>query len=127
MTLDPVGFGGESKTTRETARAVIGLEGEFDNSWTYEVSAVYGRFDQSGTATRNGSLMIAGLLLSMQSRIRIRAHQHVVRPSIRRPLLGKRLSAFLPMILATFRLRRVTDRAFRWISGMVLEDTLRVR
>ena len=53
MTLDPVGFGAESKTTRETARAVIGLEGEFDNSWTYEVSAVYGRFDQSGTSTRN--------------------------------------------------------------------------
>ena len=76
---------------------------------------------------QDGSLMIAGLLLSMQSRIRIRAHQHVVRPSIRRPLLGKRLSAFLPMILATFRLRRVTDRAFRWISGMVLEDTLRER
>ncbi|MBT6208402.1 MAG: TonB-dependent receptor [Woeseia sp.] len=51
-TIDPIGFGSTSKTERETARAVIGLEGEFDNSWSYEISATYGRFEQSGSGTR---------------------------------------------------------------------------
>ena len=126
MTLDPVGFGGESKTTRETARAVIGLEGEFDNSWTYEVSAVYGRFDQSGTATRRviNDRWFAAIDAVTDPNTGSPACRSSVDTSAPP---GKRLSAFLPMILATFRLRRVTDRAFRWISGMVLEDTLRVR
>ncbi len=34
-------------TGRDTTRAVIGLEGELDNSWNYEVSVNYGRMEQN--------------------------------------------------------------------------------
>lgn len=50
-TQDPIGFNSVRTTERNTARAVIGLEGEFDNSWSYEVSAVYGRFEQDTSRT----------------------------------------------------------------------------
>ena len=34
-------------------RAVLGIEGEFDNSWRYEVSANYGRYEQNGLRTNS--------------------------------------------------------------------------
>ncbi len=48
ITVDPIGLGpGERTTERETFRVVGGLEGSFANGWTYEVSANYGRFEQT--------------------------------------------------------------------------------
>lgn len=47
ITIDPLGFGSELKTERETTRYVAGLEGAFDNGWTYEISANYGRMEQN--------------------------------------------------------------------------------
>ncbi|MGI9262650.1 MAG: TonB-dependent receptor domain-containing protein, partial [Woeseiaceae bacterium] len=47
ITIDPVLFRARQMTDRETVRAVLGLEGEFDNSWSYEVSANYGRYEQN--------------------------------------------------------------------------------
>ncbi|MCG8415069.1 MAG: TonB-dependent receptor [Pseudomonadales bacterium] len=46
ITVDPLHFGSRRTTERDTARVVVGVEGEFDNGWTYEFSANYGRFDQ---------------------------------------------------------------------------------
>jgi len=51
ITPDPIGFRSVRTTERDTTRAVIGLEGEFSNSWSYEVSANYGRFEQNITRT----------------------------------------------------------------------------
>ncbi|MCZ6772087.1 MAG: TonB-dependent receptor plug domain-containing protein, partial [Proteobacteria bacterium] len=47
ITIDPVLFRAHRTTERETTRAVVGIEGEFDNSWNYEVSANYGRYEQN--------------------------------------------------------------------------------
>lgn len=48
ITIDPIGIGpGKRITERNTYRIVGGLEGSFANGWTYEVSANYGRFEQS--------------------------------------------------------------------------------
>lgn len=48
ITIDPIGLGPTQRITeRETFRFVGGLEGTFSNGWTYEVSATYGKFDQS--------------------------------------------------------------------------------
>ena len=45
ITIDPIGIGpATTEVERETTRLVLGLEGEFENGWTYEVSANYGRF-----------------------------------------------------------------------------------
>lgn len=52
ITIDPILFRSNRDTERETMRAVIGIEGEFDNSWTYEVSANYGRFEQDITSSK---------------------------------------------------------------------------
>jgi len=46
ITIDPLGFNNRRTTERETMRAVIGLEGAFDNDWTYEVSANYGVYNE---------------------------------------------------------------------------------
>jgi len=46
ITPDPIGFRAMRSTERETTRAVIGLKGELDNNWTYEISANYGRMDR---------------------------------------------------------------------------------
>jgi outer membrane receptor protein involved in Fe transport len=51
ITPDPHHFGSWNSTERETMRAVIGLEGEFDNSWSYEISANYGRHERYQTQT----------------------------------------------------------------------------
>ncbi|MDH3442159.1 MAG: TonB-dependent receptor, partial [Gammaproteobacteria bacterium] len=51
ITIDPVLFRARRTTERETTRVVVGLEGEFDNSWSYEVSANYGRFEQNISRT----------------------------------------------------------------------------
>ncbi len=51
ITPDPHHFGSWNSTERETVRAVIGLEGEFDNSWSYEISANYGRHERYQTQT----------------------------------------------------------------------------
>ncbi len=55
ITPDPVHFRARRKTERETSRAVIGIEGELDNSWGYEVSATYGRFEQN--INRSGQII----------------------------------------------------------------------
>lgn len=46
-TIDPLLFPSVRTTERDTIRAVIGIEGEFDNGWSYEVSANYGRYEES--------------------------------------------------------------------------------
>ncbi len=46
-TVDPVFFDSARKTERETMRAVVGIEGEFDNSWSYDVSVNYGRYEEN--------------------------------------------------------------------------------
>jgi outer membrane receptor protein involved in Fe transport len=51
ITPDPHHFGSWNTTERETYRAVLGIEGEFDNSWNYEISANYGRHDRYSTQT----------------------------------------------------------------------------
>jgi outer membrane receptor protein involved in Fe transport len=45
ITRDPTDLGPNKDVgTRQTARFVIGVEGEFDNGWNYEFSANYGSF-----------------------------------------------------------------------------------
>lgn len=51
ITVDPLYFDSFTLTERDTARAVIGLEGSFANEWNYEISANYGRYEQNGTLT----------------------------------------------------------------------------
>jgi outer membrane receptor protein involved in Fe transport len=47
-------FGGRRfEVTRETWRAVAGIEGTFNDDWKYEVSANYGRFDTRGFNQNN--------------------------------------------------------------------------
>ena len=47
ITIDPIGIGsGATKVERETTRFVVGMDGEFNNGWRYDVSANYGRFTQ---------------------------------------------------------------------------------
>ena len=55
ITVDPVGFDSRRTTERDTYRFVTGIEGEFDNGWTYEFSANYGRFEQE--ITQPGSVI----------------------------------------------------------------------
>ena len=55
ITIDPSGFDRRIETERETFRAVLGIEGEFENSWGYELSAVYGRFE-SDVSSSNGMI-----------------------------------------------------------------------
>ena len=45
LTVDPLHFDSTTKTERDTWRIVAGLEGEFENGWTYEASVNYGRYD----------------------------------------------------------------------------------
>ncbi len=54
-TIDPVLFDADRKTERETYRAVVGIEGEFDNGWNYEFSANYGRYQEE--TNRTGSVI----------------------------------------------------------------------
>ncbi|MYH47005.1 MAG: TonB-dependent receptor [Gammaproteobacteria bacterium] len=51
LTVDPLHFDSSSVTSRDTWRIVAGLEGEFENGWTYEASFNYGRFDWENTVT----------------------------------------------------------------------------
>lgn len=51
ITLDPLLFDSTRTTERDTYRLVAGLEGEFDNGWTYEVSVNYGNFQQEVSRT----------------------------------------------------------------------------
>ncbi|MCH7981578.1 MAG: TonB-dependent receptor [Proteobacteria bacterium] len=47
ITRDPNDLGpSNDKSTRETFRFVVGLEGDMPNGWNYEVSANYGKFEQ---------------------------------------------------------------------------------
>ena len=50
-TVDPLMFDSVNTTERETVRTVLGIEGEFDNSWRYEVSANYGRHERNISST----------------------------------------------------------------------------
>lgn len=54
-TIDPLLFGATRTTERDTYRFVAGIEGEFDNGWTYEVSVNYGNFQQD--ISRTGGLI----------------------------------------------------------------------
>ncbi|MDH5344789.1 MAG: TonB-dependent receptor, partial [Gammaproteobacteria bacterium] len=51
LTPDPHHFDSVRKTERDTMRAVLGLQGELDNGWTWEVAANYGRYEETGTTT----------------------------------------------------------------------------
>ncbi|MDA0679145.1 MAG: TonB-dependent receptor [Proteobacteria bacterium] len=51
ITPDPIGFRAHRTTERDTFRAVVGMEGELDNGWGYEISANYGRFEQEISRT----------------------------------------------------------------------------
>lgn len=55
ITPDPIFFDRVRKTERDTTRVVVGLEGKFDNGWSYEVSANYGRYEQE--ISRNGGII----------------------------------------------------------------------
>ena len=46
ITVDPVYNDPDTTATYTTTRAVIGLEGELDNGWSWETSANYGRYEQ---------------------------------------------------------------------------------
>ncbi|MEM7217634.1 MAG: TonB-dependent receptor [Pseudomonadota bacterium] len=52
-TIDPLLFPNVRETERETYRAVLGIEGEFSNGWTYELSGNYGRYEESVTTTNS--------------------------------------------------------------------------
>ncbi len=46
ITVDPLHFDQFTATERDTVRGVAGIEGTFENSWTWEFSLNYGRYDQ---------------------------------------------------------------------------------
>ena len=52
-TVDPLHFDSVRTTQRDTVRGVVGIEGEFDNGWTYEVSANYGRYEENIDTTNS--------------------------------------------------------------------------
>jgi outer membrane receptor protein involved in Fe transport len=47
ITVDPLHFDSVRSTERETIRTVVGLEGELDSGWTWEVSANYGQYEEN--------------------------------------------------------------------------------
>lgn len=53
ITVDPLSFNSVNKTDRETVRTVIGLEGETNGGWGWEVSANYGRHERLQTTTND--------------------------------------------------------------------------
>ena len=56
LTVDPLHFDSSTFFDRDTWRIVGGLEGEFENGWSYEASANYGRYDWSRSQT--GSVIV---------------------------------------------------------------------
>lgn len=47
ITIDPIGIGSGIQThERTTTRAVLGINGEFENGWTYDASIVWGKFER---------------------------------------------------------------------------------
>jgi outer membrane receptor protein involved in Fe transport len=57
----------DEASIRETYRGVIGVRGTFNDDWTYEVSANYGRVDEATTVL--GNVDVARLLLAMDAGI----------------------------------------------------------
>lgn len=54
ITVDPIAIGnGLQQTERETMRFVLALDGYMDNGWSYQTSAVWGRFERETTADDN--------------------------------------------------------------------------
>ncbi|MFT4814280.1 MAG: outer membrane receptor protein involved in Fe transport [Glaciecola sp.] len=51
ITIDPVLFDATRSTERDTYRFVGGIKGEFDNSWTYELSVNYGNYQEEARST----------------------------------------------------------------------------
>ena len=51
LTVDPLHFDSGAVVNRDTWRIVAGLEGEFENGWTYETSVNYGRYDWESSQT----------------------------------------------------------------------------
>ena len=51
ITVDPLHFDANRTIERDTIRGVVGVEGEFDNRWNYEISANFGRFELNRTRT----------------------------------------------------------------------------
>ena len=56
LTVDPLHFDSTQEVKRETWRIVAGLEGEFENGWSYEANANYGRYNWERSQT--GSVII---------------------------------------------------------------------
>jgi outer membrane receptor protein involved in Fe transport len=57
----------DESSIRETYRGVIGLRGTFNDDWSYEISANYGRVDEATTVL--GNVDVARLLLAMDAGI----------------------------------------------------------
>ncbi|NJS14161.1 MAG: TonB-dependent receptor [Sphingopyxis sp.] len=55
----------EQRVERETYRAVVGLRGDFNDDWNYEISANYGEFKE--TETRLGNINRQRLLLALDA------------------------------------------------------------
>lgn len=51
ITIDPILFDATRSTERDTYRFVGGIKGEFDNSWTYELSVNYGNYQEEENST----------------------------------------------------------------------------
>ena len=65
LTVDPLHFDSSSVTSRDTWRIVAGLEGEFENGWTYEASVNYGRFDRERTL--GGAMIVDRLFAALDA------------------------------------------------------------
>ena len=65
LTVDPLHFDSGAVINRDTWRIVAGLEGEFDNGWTYEASFNYGRYDWE--ATQTGRVIIDRFFASLDA------------------------------------------------------------
>jgi outer membrane receptor protein involved in Fe transport len=55
----------DESSRRETYRAVVGLRGTYNDDWSYEISANYGRVDEATTVL--GNVDIARLLFAMDA------------------------------------------------------------
>lgn len=47
ITVDPLHFDSVRTTERDTIRTVVGLKGDLDSGWSYDVSANYGRYEEN--------------------------------------------------------------------------------
>ncbi|MCQ8847740.1 TonB-dependent receptor [Alteromonas stellipolaris] len=58
ITADPIGIGqGKIENERRTLRAVLGIEGYFENDWEYNLAVNYGRFEFEQKGTENNVIV----------------------------------------------------------------------